>query len=195
MGTATIRPGGRTARVREDVLGATLDLLQEVGMADLTIEGISERSGVHRTTIHRRWPSRTALVADALLEVSAVAVPIPDTGQLRSDLRIFAQHVRDVISTPLAGAIMTALAQTGPASELNKVSERFWTTRFAANRAIVERAIERRDLPRRTDPRLVIEALGGPIWFRTFVVGDKCDNRFIDGLVDMVIAGLERRAR
>jgi AcrR family transcriptional regulator len=185
------RPGGRTARIRSAVLAATLEFLQESGFGALTFEAVAERAGVHRTTVHRRWASRAALVADALLEVSADHVPVPDTGRLRTDLRRFACHVRDAISTPLSRAIIAALADPTGAAELDQVTRRFWEARFAATAAIVDRAIERGEIAKRTDPRFVVEALVGPIWFRVFVVGEAADDRYVHRLVDAAIAALE----
>jgi AcrR family transcriptional regulator len=184
-----VRPGGRSARVRADVLAATLAVLRERGFAGLTFESVADRAGVHRTTLHRRWPTRTELLADAMLDVSAKQVPVPDTGQLRSDLRRFALEVREALAAPVSRAIVAALAGSSAAPELREVARRFWTARFAATRQIIERAVDRGEVPADTDPRLVVEALGGPIWFRTFVVGDRADDRFVDRLVDLVIAG------
>ena len=50
---------------RERVLTTTLDLLTEAGLDELTIDDISRRSGVAKTTIYRHWPNRSALVIDA----------------------------------------------------------------------------------------------------------------------------------
>lgn len=177
------------------MLTATLAALQEDGFAGLTVENVAQRSGVHRTTVHRRWPSRSSLVADALLEVSGSQVPVPNTGRVRADLRRFARDVRDAISTPLAKAIVSALAQPGPDAELAGVARRFWEARFDATRVIVDRAIERGELPMATEARFVIEALGGPIWFRTFVVGQPVVDRYLDRVVDTVIAGLQGKTR
>ncbi|MGH7337308.1 MAG: TetR-like C-terminal domain-containing protein, partial [Myxococcota bacterium] len=87
---------------------------------------------------------------------------------------------------------LSALADPAAADELAGVSRRFWEARFAATGAIVERAISRGELPRGTDHRFVIESLGGPIWFRTLVVGEGAGDRFVDRLVDAVIAGLRK---
>jgi AcrR family transcriptional regulator len=176
------------------VLAATVDALRDSGFAGLTVEAVAERSGVHRTTIHRRWPTRAALVADALLELSAAQVAVPNTGRLRSDLRRLAREIRDAISTPFARALVSALAEPRAARDVRGVARRFWTARFAATGRIVERAIERGELPRGTDPRFVVEALGGPIWFRVFAVSEVADDRFVHRLVDAVIAGLREES-
>src|SRR5207248_10505689 len=57
----TLRPGGRTARTRAAVFEATLAELALRGYADLSLDGVAARSGVHKTTIYRRWRSRDQL--------------------------------------------------------------------------------------------------------------------------------------
>ncbi len=59
------RPGGRTERTGKAVAEAVLTFLRQ-GRADFEIQEISALSGVHRTTISRRWPDRGALVAEAM---------------------------------------------------------------------------------------------------------------------------------
>ena len=59
----------------------------------MTFVSIAQRSGVHKTTVYRRWATKEALVADALRERSRVAVPIPDTGSLLGDLTALARAV------------------------------------------------------------------------------------------------------
>ena len=74
------RLGGRSARVREAVLNATFDELGEKGYAGLSMESVARRSGVHKTTIYRRWPNRDALVMDALDSRSDRYTVIADAG-------------------------------------------------------------------------------------------------------------------
>ena len=65
--TGLIRPGGRGERIKNAVVSAILGLA-EAGDVDLNVEKISRISGVHKSTIYRRWPSRVDLLA-AVLEV------------------------------------------------------------------------------------------------------------------------------
>ena len=103
------RPGGRSARVREAVLAATAAELSERGFAAMTIEDIAARSGVHKTTIYRRWSTLSQLVADAAVEVSATTVPIPDTGSIESDLREMARSIVALVTSESGGALVAAL--------------------------------------------------------------------------------------
>jgi AcrR family transcriptional regulator len=72
------RPGGRSAQVRRTVLDAALAELSAVGYAAFTIDGVARRSGVHKTTIYRRWNGPGQLVADAIISYADAAAPIPD---------------------------------------------------------------------------------------------------------------------
>jgi AcrR family transcriptional regulator len=192
MAVATVRVGGRSARVRVAVLDAALYILRDQGFAALTFDAVAQRAGVHRTTLHRRWPSRAALVADALVEYSAERVPIPDTGSIETDLRAFARSVRDAIASRSGRGIASALADPAVAEELADLNHRFWGARFEATRIIVERAMTRGELPASADPRFTIELVGGPIWFRTFVVGTRADDDFVDRVVDAALGVLSR---
>ena len=62
------RPAGRGPKVRAAVLAATLAELTENGYAALTVDSVARRSGVHKTTIYRRWKDREGLVADAVAD-------------------------------------------------------------------------------------------------------------------------------
>jgi AcrR family transcriptional regulator len=56
----------RRAGADEAILVATRKLLDEVGYAALTIDVIAERTGIAKTTIYRRWPTKGALVSAAI---------------------------------------------------------------------------------------------------------------------------------
>lgn len=55
----------RVARTRGKVLGAAWELLNEVGFDGVTVELVSARSGVARSTMYRHWRSIPELLRDA----------------------------------------------------------------------------------------------------------------------------------
>ena len=55
----------RVARTRSRVLGAAWELLNEVGFDGVTVELVSERSGVARSTMYRHWRTMPELLRDA----------------------------------------------------------------------------------------------------------------------------------
>ncbi|UKA50978.1 TetR/AcrR family transcriptional regulator [Arthrobacter sp. FW305-123] len=61
------RPGRpRDTALETTVLSATVELLLERDTRDVTISAITERSGVSRAALYRRWSSREELLAAAL---------------------------------------------------------------------------------------------------------------------------------
>ncbi|WP_369221849.1 TetR/AcrR family transcriptional regulator [Streptomyces sp. R39] len=63
------------------------------GYQAITIEGVAERSGVAKSTIHRWWRSKPELVMEAYTALVARIVPEPDAGSLAADLTEFTRHL------------------------------------------------------------------------------------------------------
>jgi AcrR family transcriptional regulator len=183
------RPGGRSARVRAAVQAATLDELAAAGYADLTIEAVAERAGVHRTTIYRRWPDKRSLVLAALLDYAADQLPIPHTGDLCRDLHLFGQALDSDLRRPQAHALLYTLVADRPgSSELSDVRTQLWVDRLRQAQLIPRRAIQRGDLPQDTDPAAVIDMLAGPIYLRGFIQGRPMTATEIHDLATRVVA-------
>ncbi|MFL6248283.1 MAG: helix-turn-helix domain-containing protein [Thermoanaerobaculia bacterium] len=47
----------------ETILAAARALLEETGFAAFNVDVIAERTGIAKTTIYRRWPTKSALIA------------------------------------------------------------------------------------------------------------------------------------
>src|SRR6202158_3091724 len=84
--TRGVQRGPRSQQVVEKVREATMAELARVGFPGLTIEGVAKAANVNRTTIYRRWPSKSALLL-AVLEPGLKRFDHdPDTGSLGGDL-------------------------------------------------------------------------------------------------------------
>lgn len=111
----TVRPGGRTARVRAAVLEAAGDTLAEQGFHGLDLAEIARRADVGKTTVYRRWGTVAGLVADLLTDMAEQSLPRTDTGSLLEDLLANAALVRRTLTDPRQGALFKAViaAATG----------------------------------------------------------------------------------
>jgi AcrR family transcriptional regulator len=189
--TATAqRPGGRSARVRREVLAATLHVLLEEGLDAATIPAIADRAGVHHTSIYRRWNDRAALIREAALSAVDAAAPVPDTGNLRSDLIAGLDDVRQLLSSPL-GTVLLDVARSRD-DDLDELRQTYWRARLDQCLAVVERAVARGELPAGTDHRLVFELLIGPIHARILLSPDTLDDVETTTIVDAVLNGVAR---
>ncbi|GAA2727038.1 TetR/AcrR family transcriptional regulator [Actinocorallia aurantiaca] len=163
----TVRPGGRTARTREAVRRATLAELAEKGFSGLTVESVAIRSGVHKTTVYRRWRTPAALAADALGLAEADPWPLPDAGSLSEDLRSLAAQVVEGFTDPLTGPVTRALvAAAAQTPEAALALRSYLTTRHRQAAAVVHRAVERGELPAATDAEELIRATVAPLYYR-----------------------------
>ena len=184
------RAGGRSARVREAVLDATVAAVIEHGPVALTVADVARRAGVHETSIYRRWGTRERLVVEALLQTSEQQLPIPDTGSLRADLSAFAESLRVYLETPIGRAGMGALATATNDPAILSARDDFWERRYEIARVMIDRAVARGELPAGTDPRLALEALIGPLHFRALVRREPIDSDLPDRLATLVATGI-----
>ncbi|SDT41375.1 TetR/AcrR family transcriptional regulator [Microlunatus soli] len=168
------RPGGRTARVREDVLTAAGDQLAETGLPGLDLGVVAARAGVGKSTVYRRWGTVPGLIADLLTEMATSSLPRTDSGDLDSDLRANARLVRKTLIDPRQGTLFTALiaaATTDPATAA--ALHRFYAVRVQEWAPCVQSAIARGEVPVGTDPAQVIRATSAPLYYRLLTTPDR----------------------
>ena len=72
----TLRRGRGRPRAQAAILGSALSLVETAGVRNVTMEAIADRAGVSKITLYRRWPSKAALMADALMTELEASVPL-----------------------------------------------------------------------------------------------------------------------
>lgn len=185
------RPGGRSARVRLQVLEATARILVDDGLDATTIPAVAERSGVHHTSIYRRWRDRGVLIRDAILHAVDGAVPVPDTGHVRSDLIELVEGVRALFGSPF-GAVLIDVVRSRD-DGLAELQHTYWDARLDHAAVVIERAVARGELPPGSDHRLIFELLVGPLHGRFLLGGNDRDAVTADVIVDAVLYGVADR--
>ncbi|WP_216896705.1 TetR/AcrR family transcriptional regulator [Nocardia alni] len=176
-GSGLLRPGGRTARVRESVLRAAGDLLSRNGLADLDLAEVAAHAGVGKTTVYRRWRTPTGLVTDLLTEMAETSLPHADTGSLRGDLLANARLVVKTLTDPRQGPLfksLVAAAICDPAAA--EALRHFYDTRLSEWSPCVAAAIGRGELAPETDARAVLSAVSAPLYYRLLTTGDPIDD-------------------
>jgi AcrR family transcriptional regulator len=193
------RPGRpRDARVHQAILDTTLEMLSEIGYGHLTIEGVAARAGVGKGTIYRHWPSKGALVVEAISgPICPIATgkwtvrlgPWEDAGSLRADLITFVERVVYALTSPMAGETLPGLAM-----DLNQdmhLADAFRSFIVQPKREriaeVLQRARDRGELHGEVDVNLLCDMLVGPLIYRTLLTGQPVD---AEGLVDRVLCTL-----
>jgi len=186
--TEGLRVQGRSARVVEDVLSAVIAELGQVGYAALRVEDVAARSGVNKTTIYRRWPSKTDLVSAAIERVKDDPL-VFDTGTLRGDLLAMMRDFVARVQTPLGRGIVRMLQAERGDPEVAELLRSLRRRHQQVRRSLFERALARGELPAGTDCSLLVELAMAPVAARVVHLGVEVDERFLVMHVDVLLAG------
>jgi AcrR family transcriptional regulator len=177
----TIRPGGRTARVRTAVLRAAGDALAEQGFDHLDLADVARRADVGKTTVYRRWGTVTGLVADLLTDMAEHSLPRARTGSLLGDLKANARLVRKTLTDPRQGPLFTAVIAAATCdARTAEALHRFYETRIKEWAPCVDEAVDRGELPEGTDAEEVVRAVSAPLYYRLLASGDPLDEATAD---------------
>lgn len=186
----TARPLGRGPKVRKAVLAATIAELAAAGYGGLTVDNVARRAGVHKTTVYRRWPDRERLIIDALSDHVAQEIPIPDTGNIETDLREMARGLVRWLQSESGRAVIATMLSADAARlpDIAEIKHRFYDDRFRRATPVIERAIARDELPPDTNPSLVVKALAAPIYMRLLVTAEPVDDDAADQAARVALA-------
>ncbi|MEU3509069.1 TetR/AcrR family transcriptional regulator [Streptomyces longwoodensis] len=185
----TVRPGGRTARVRAAVLRAAGDAMAEGGFAHLDLADIARRAEVGRTTVYRRWGSVTGLVADLLTDMAEQSLPRTETGSLLDDLKANARLVQRTLTDPRQGALFKAVIAAATCdARTAQALHRFYETRVEEWAPCVQQAVARGELPEDTDPHEVVRAVSAPLYYRFLTTDDHLDEATADRSAEAAVA-------
>jgi AcrR family transcriptional regulator len=164
-----------TGRRRNDaahaaILDATFRLLSGPGTEALTIDAIAAEAGVGRQTIYRWWPSKGAVVADALARHAQVLVPERDTGSFTGDLAAFlTDSVTGLENEVLADRLRQIVAEAQRDEHVAQVIADFTAVRRAALRALLERGQNAGELAADADLDMLVDMTYGVLYYRLLV--------------------------
>lgn len=182
----------RSEAARRSVLRAALAIVQESGYAALTMEGIARRATVSKQTVYRWWPSKAAVVLEALNEGAAAIAPTPNAGDLAEDLRAFLR--RSVLGA--RGRTARLLVALMAEAQLDEAFANSFRSGFLAGRRAVmveflERARARGEIEPGVDLELIAELFFGTLWYRLLTASGPVDRTFADEMTDVLLELLQ----
>ena len=169
------------------VLAATAELLFEKGFSGASVDEISRRSGVAKTTIYRQWPTRIDLLRDAC---TAIGTPqqVPDTGSFESDLVMLMTSLVQLLKTgkwtSVLPSIIDAAERDNAIAAMYSKLQRGYSAPFET---VIVRAMAKGELPKDTDVAVLIAALTGPLFYRRWFSRDPLTKDFAMQIVGRLI--------
>ena len=189
------RPGRpRDPQTDQAILGAALKLLTDRGYAGMSVEAVASQAGVGKTTIYRRYSSKEELVAAALGALRDDLGPLPDTGDIRSDIvEMILQMRRAVRRGPGFGMIGALLVEESRSPELLELlRQRLLRPRRDEAIMVLQRGVERGEVRADVDLDVAVQAMVGAVFMR-HIFGVPESRRRIEETVDTVWNGLAAR--
>jgi AcrR family transcriptional regulator len=173
----------RILRSKETVLRVTSELLTETGLGGISVDEVSRRSGVAKTTIYRHWPTRSDLLIEACSKMGT-APEVPDTGSFRGDVEILmaglAERLRSARWPSVLPSVIDAAERDSKIAELHG---RLHANRIAPLHEVIERAKRKGEVPSSLDPATVIASLLGPLFYRRWFSREPLDEKFLKKII------------
>ena len=190
------RPPGRprSEHARQAILRSTMNLLQDTGFDDLTIEAIATDAGVGKATVYRWWPNKGALVVDAFASGTESKLHFPDTGSVYRDVSFQMRRAVAIFRSP-QGRIVAALLGAGQSDPelLEAFRARFLRPRRQEAYKTLLRGIDRGELPRGLDLDLVLDILYGAIYMRFMIRHDELSAEYVNEVCELVLTGAAKK--
>ncbi|MGH3765773.1 MAG: TetR/AcrR family transcriptional regulator [Pseudonocardiaceae bacterium] len=160
----------RNDAARQAILDAAAHLLAQPDGLAVTVESIAAAAGVGKQTIYRWWPSKGAVLLEAMTERARQTASIPDTGVLLRDLEtFFTATFRGVGSPPAAALLRAVMAEAQRDPHVAHLLREFTRGRRQALREILDRGRDRGELPSGADLELIVDQAYGVLWYRLMV--------------------------
>ncbi|MFP3467262.1 TetR/AcrR family transcriptional regulator [Leifsonia sp. SIMBA_070] len=172
--TPSKRTGGRSAAVIHNVRTAVEELVEEKGQDRVTVPMIAERAGVNPTSIYRRWGDLPTLINDIATYQLSPERPLPDRGDLRSDLTAWAAELVEHYSNPVNAALLRGGASAAGERQSNCLR----------NRRIEANVLLERDPDTGITADDILDIVVAPIVYRVIFVPWTLESGTAERLVD-----------
>lgn len=203
--TATVPTAGEAApcrkgrprdeRIDREITAAALAVLSDHGFDRFSVEEVAARAGVAKTTVYRRFPTRTDLIVGALQRLNDDLPPPPPKGPIRDRLVHVLSGVRHRMVSSARGRILMQVVSEGGRDPrlVQLVHERVLAPRRALIRSVISDGIATGELRADADADAVIPVLVGPMlylgmWDASVPERDVT----VESVVDLVLSGLTR---
>lgn len=161
------------------ILRAAAELLVAGDRPRITVDAIAERAGVGKQTIYRWWPSKSAVLLDAMIHRAQEVAPAPDSGDLQTDMRLFLRSTfaaAPANRSLLLGVLREAL---GDPETMERLAV-FTAARRDALARVLDRARARGQISSRTRFDSLVDQAFGLLWYRLIFAHNSLDDRAAD---------------
>lgn len=185
----------RSEESEEAILAATIQLLSQKPLRDITMEEIARKAGVGKATIYKWWPSKAYVALDAFLRKMNRMVPIPDTGSVRRDILEQLRSLMVFYKSPAGRILGQFVAESQTDKEFASLfRQRFLKPRRETTGVVLDRGVERGEIDQNLDRELVLDMMYGPAIYRMIIGHAPLEAKMADEMVSILFGGLDNES-
>ena len=183
------KPGRpRSAAARQNILSATIVLLERGGVSAVTMEAIAKEAKVGKPTIYRYWQNAHEVMMTALMEAQPELPSREGSGSTLSRLNQHLKATIAIFATPRGRNAAMLIAAADSQTEVSKAFRHHVILKSRSDgKALLEDAISKGELPDSFDAETAADALYGPVFFRLLLGHKPLAPTFADDLMAMVL--------
>jgi AcrR family transcriptional regulator len=179
----------RVRRSRDVVLRVTSDLLTAHGVGGVSVDEISRRSGVAKTTIYRHWRTRSDLIIDACSLISTEQ-QVPDSGSFESDVTILLLNLAHLLRTAKWTSVLPSIVDAAERDpELAAIHSKLQIGHTKPYLEIIDRGKRKGEIPSKIDASMMVAELVGPLFYRRWFSREALDDKFVKSVIRNVMCG------
>ncbi len=189
----------RSPEADRAIVEATLELIAEAGLGELSVESVAGRAGVGKATIYRRWAGKQALVEDAFATLNDELPDVPSGGDVRTRLVEMLEQIRCRAPVTQSGRILPRILGHGHSHPelVRAFHERVVEPRRERFRVVLREGVGCGELRPDLDIETAVTLLAAPMLYLTWLSGGgrPPGPDAAARIVDLVLTGLAAAER
>src|ERR1700723_958908 len=184
----------RPEEIETVIIDTVFENLQKHGFRAVTIESISAKTGIAKTSIYRRWPIKAAMVMEAFLFRIGPGIEFPRKPRYVESIRLQMLALAKAFRGPFGSMIKALLGEAQFDAELAEAFRTRWITpRREAAKAVIQSAIRNKELRPDIDLDQALDALYGWLYYRLMIESGPLSDACVRGIFSAVLDGLRVR--
>ncbi|HXC62234.1 MAG TPA: TetR/AcrR family transcriptional regulator [Nitrospiria bacterium] len=184
----------RPEEIEAVIINTVFEDLQEHGFRAVTVESISAKTGVAKTSIYRRWPNKAAMVMEAFLFRIGPGIEFPRRSSYVESIRLQMLALAKAFRGPFGSMIKALLGEAQFDAELAEAFRTRWITpRREAAKEVIRSAIRNKELRSDVDLDQALDALYGWLYYRLMIGSGPLSDACVREIFSAVLDGLRVR--
>ena len=178
----------RDSQTTTKILETALYLSTHGDVDSVTVEKISDVSGVAKSTIYRRWPNAASIILEALIEETKIKIQYNHEEHILTDLKSIIKKLSRVIESPLGNILHNLLGKAQSDQELRSSFLEGWIIpRREEGKKAIKEAIEKGELKDSSNSESIIRSVYGPVYYNYFVIFESLSDTDIDNIIETAL--------